>query len=35
MDDDEVDQYLTLAKKSDDAFKKLIEYFEKVVNLRL
>lgn len=30
MDDDEVDQYLTLAKKSDDAFKKLIEYFEKV-----
>ena len=30
MDDDEVDQYLTLAKKSDDAFKKLIGYFEKV-----
>lgn len=30
MNDDEVNQYLTLAKKSDEAFEKLIKYFESI-----
>ena len=30
MDTDDVNQYLTLAKKSDEAFEELVRYFEKV-----
>lgn len=30
LSSDEVEQYVTLAKKSDEAFEELIKYFEKV-----